>query len=556
MNVAILFQALSQAILISLGQALVIYILTRVVLSAFKGLSPSWRYNLLYSSMVMIFAGFIIAFSSFYMSSTQVVDESLTFKPFAYSGSLPSSWKVLITNHAYWISTIYLVGLSFQATVFLIGYYRLKFSQLRNLLVPADYWTARLEYLQSSLGISRKVSLHFSGEILVPFTAGFMKPLILFPLAMINHLSIEQIESILLHELAHIKRNDYLMNLLQRVMQIILFFNPITWLLAKEIRTEREFSCDDIVLQYSHHPATYARALTLIEEHRITVNTLAMAVSGNKKHDLLTRIKKITNMKTQNSNPKPRLIALFSVLAIGLSIAWIIPSDTEMKTSDDLIHHLIKSDTLLTPPAPPAPPAPANLPVVNQPVKAPAPPKPLNPKLVVPPAPPAPVDTTELKKFFNSKEWKKQMEDMKAETEKMKKQFDSPEWKKQMQDLKNETEKMKKQFDSPEWKKQMQDMKIETEKMKKQFDSPEWKKQIQNMQIEAEKMKKQFNSPEWKKQIQNMQIEAEKMKKQFDSPEWKKQMQDMKIETEKMKKQFDSPEWKKKMSELELQEKN
>lgn len=92
--------------------------------------------------------------------------------------------------------------------------------------------------------------LFLSEKMLIPFTAGFIKPMILFPVALLNRLSEEQVEAILLHEMAHIKRHDYLFNILQRIMEIVLFFNPMIWLLAKDIRREREFCCDDLVIDY------------------------------------------------------------------------------------------------------------------------------------------------------------------------------------------------------------------------------------------------------------------------------------------------------------------
>ena len=509
MNAAILFESISQAIIYSLGQALIIYILTRMALQTFKGLNSSWRYNFLYSAMILIFGVFVITFANFYLSSSTAPNENLTFETSSASASSFSSWNLSTVSNAYWISIVYLGGICFQAILLFVGYYRLKIKRLRNLIIPSQFWIERVEQLQRNLKVSQKVSLHFSENLLVPFTAGFIKPVILFPAALLNHLSIEQVESILLHELAHIKRNDYLMNLLQRAMEIILFFNPFVWMLAKQIKVEREFCCDEEVLRCKQDPANYARALTMIEEYRIDANSLAMAISSTRKNSLLTRIQKITDMKTKSHQPKARVIAVLSVLAISLSLAWIIPADrSEMRGSTS---NTFNSDTIVPPPMPappPAPPAEGSIKTVKLPVP-PMPPAPADPELPVAPAPPAPIDTNELKKFFNSKEWKQQMEQMKAETEKMKKMFDSPEWKKQMQDMKIDAEKMKKQFDSPEWKKQMEQIKIESEKMKKQFDSPEWKKQMQDMKLETEKMKKQLDSPEWKKKAVEKELKEE-----------------------------------------------
>jgi Cys-tRNA(Pro)/Cys-tRNA(Cys) deacylase len=147
----------------------------------------------------------------------------------------------------------------------------------------------------------------------------------------------------------------------------------------------------------------------------INLKALA-AASGNKKHELLTRIQKITNMKTQHTNQKPRLLALAGILAIGLSFAWIIPADTtKIKNQVDSTRKAQK--TLRQLPVPPVPPLAApRPPAIPEKVKSdslPVPPEPMHLKMVAPPAlpaPPAPVDTNKIKKQFNSAEWKAQKE--------------------------------------------------------------------------------------------------------------------------------------------------
>ena len=397
----------------------------------------------------------------------------------------------------------------------------------------------RVEVLKNQLGISKELTLNLSDKILIPFTVGFLKPVILLPLSMINQLTTEQTEAILLHELAHIKRHDYLMNIIQRMIEIMLFFNPAIWLLADDIKKEREFCCDDLVLRNVDNPSDYARALALLEENRINMNNLAMAVTGYRKFNLFHRIQRLTNMKNLQSNPKHQLLAILAIFVISLSLAWAMPADS-IKVKKPVKEFRLqkpsnktRSISHLVPPAPEAPealqppqiPAAPEAPVAHDAQQMPA-----------PPVPPVPIDTNEFKSFINSADRKKQIEEMKIASEAIKKQFNSPEWKKRREELKINTEIMKKQFNSPEWKKQMEELKIETEKMKKQFNSPEWTKQIEEMKIASEAIKKQFNSPEWKKRREELKINTEIMKKQFNSPEWKKQMEEMKIETEKIKK--------------------
>ena len=131
------------------------------------------------------------------------------------------------------------------------------------------------------MGISRKVSVWISQHIDVPATIGFIKPVILIPFASLNNLSGDQLEAIILHELSHIKRNDYLINIMVAVIETILFFNPFVVLLSKVIKRERENCCDDFVLQYRYDPHSYAYALLRLEQSRATNLKLAIgAVSG------------------------------------------------------------------------------------------------------------------------------------------------------------------------------------------------------------------------------------------------------------------------------------
>jgi hypothetical protein len=196
----------------------------------------------------------------------------------------------------------------------------------RKQVLPIDsVWEQHLDKLLLQLQLSRKVKLLISEHIQVPVMIGFLKPLIILPVIMFNNLTAEQLEAILLHELAHIKRNDYLLNIFQSIVETILFFNPFIWLISKNIRIEREHCCDDLVITGKVHPLHYAKALVALEEYRLTVNTLAMAVANNKQH-LFHRIKRIMEMKTKNINYTQKLLAVL-IIAVGLvSIAWLNPT--------------------------------------------------------------------------------------------------------------------------------------------------------------------------------------------------------------------------------------
>ncbi|MEP6553033.1 MAG: M56 family metallopeptidase [Ferruginibacter sp.] len=171
------------------------------------------------------------------------------------------------------------------------------------------------------LGIKKKIQVWISKNVDVPSVTGFFKPIILLPAAIVNDLSVNQLEAILIHELAHIKRNDYLINLSQSVIETVMFFNPFVLLFGKVARKERENCCDDWVLNYQYDQHHYASALLQIEERRHFKLALVLAATDNKKI-LLQRIKRLFNTSKQSSNmsktDRLKFIGLTIVLFLGI----------------------------------------------------------------------------------------------------------------------------------------------------------------------------------------------------------------------------------------------
>jgi bla regulator protein blaR1 len=152
------------------------------------------------------------------------------------------------------------------------------------------------------------VQLWFSNTISVPVTFGFLKPVIILPVALINQLTMQQAETLILHELTHIKANDYLLNWFLIVTENIFFFNPFILTLCKKIRLEREKYCDSNVIAFEYAPLLYAETLLKSQymQQQIPQYQLA-AVTGKKQ--LLQRIQFFTDKKN-NVSPKRRLLIM------------------------------------------------------------------------------------------------------------------------------------------------------------------------------------------------------------------------------------------------------
>ena len=147
------------------------------------------------------------------------------------------------------------------------------------------------------------------------------------PIAAINNLTVKQVEAVLLHELAHIRRHDYFINLLINFFHTVLYFNPFVKLFAKTIEREREKSCDEIVMQFQYDPHGYASALLVLEKNNSTRQRMAVAASGQRK-DLLHRIEKILGIEKQKTPDFRKLGGLLAglICVIGLNAIFFFSS--------------------------------------------------------------------------------------------------------------------------------------------------------------------------------------------------------------------------------------
>ena len=176
-------------------------------------------------------------------------------------------------------------------------------------------WRITLTELTQKVGVSRPVELLRTSRIEVPTVIGWLRPVILVPVSTLSGLSAQQIEAILVHELAHIRRYDYLVNLFQKLVETLLFYHPAVWWISRQIRVERENCCDDWAVRVCGNAAAYARALAQIEELR-TSTGLAVSAGGGA---LLSRVRRLLGLA-----PRPcreasgLLVAAAVVLATGL----------------------------------------------------------------------------------------------------------------------------------------------------------------------------------------------------------------------------------------------
>lgn len=201
---------------------------------------------------------------------------------------------------------------------------KLRRKSLKSVIVSLQ---KRLKELARRLGISRIVSIAESGLVHTPTVIGWLRPVILLPGSALTGLTTGQLEAILAHELAHIKRCDYLVNILQTVVEILGFYHPGLWWVSAKIRAERENCCDDLAVSISRDRLTYARALTSMAE--IRPGNLAIAATGG---SLLERIRRLVG---KDHSEKERAGWLPSVVAIVLVLALLLPAALALSAKDE-----------------------------------------------------------------------------------------------------------------------------------------------------------------------------------------------------------------------------
>jgi len=175
----------------------------------------------------------------------------------------------------------WLIGVFLLSILMLFGFVHLQRLRSQHIIEVEKEWANVFIQLKQQMGIFRKVQFTISEKIKEPVTFHFFKPVVLVPVSFFSGLSTEQVEVILLHELAHIRRHDYLVNTIQSMVEILFFYHPAIWWMSGKIREEREHCCDDLVLKVRNNPIVYAEALTRLQviNHSKTTR-LAMSLNG------------------------------------------------------------------------------------------------------------------------------------------------------------------------------------------------------------------------------------------------------------------------------------
>jgi GWxTD domain-containing protein len=311
--------ALGWTLLHSLWQGAIIAAALAAALGAAR--SPRIRYAAGCVAMLVMLAGFAITLIREMPESANrsqatapafpawnvpvVVDAARSSSP-ALSAAVP--WFA-----PFWLAGVWIFYLSQMA-----GWTLACRLRRRGVCCAPDRWQRELARLSTRLRLSRPIALLESSLADAPMVLGHFRPVILMPIGLLAGLPPGQIEAILMHELAHIRRHDFLVNVLQRSVEGLLFYHPAVWWISRVIRAERENCCDDVVVAMTGDAHQYAVALATLEQNRWSGRQLAVAATGG---SLVKRIQRLLYPKNSSGAWTPLLAAVTLMATAAMTLA-------------------------------------------------------------------------------------------------------------------------------------------------------------------------------------------------------------------------------------------
>jgi beta-lactamase regulating signal transducer with metallopeptidase domain len=217
-----------------------------------------------------------------------------------------------------WLTLFWLIGVTVLSARTLGGLMFARRLKRRGARPVEERWRELAADVARRLSVSAPVRILESTLVLVPTAVGWLRPAILLPASAFTGLTPQQLEAILAHELAHVRRHDYLVNLLQTAVETLLFYHPAVWWVSRQIRSEREQACDDMVVSVTGDVLTYARALTKVERLRDTAPRLALAADGG---SLRARVLRLVEGTPRARRPVSFVAGLFFFAAVLTTFA-------------------------------------------------------------------------------------------------------------------------------------------------------------------------------------------------------------------------------------------
>ncbi|MBK7787818.1 MAG: M56 family metallopeptidase [Saprospiraceae bacterium] len=335
------YYAIAWTVIHAIWQVALVVLLTAGSQAAIKNMTASIRYAIWVSSLVLILGGSVATFMYYYNLDPAVlaVNEATDiFVATSPETDLAATYTVspsqnpftlgavvsYVNEHILFIVMLWLVGMVIALIRLLgnIGYVEYLKSKFN---FPVDpYWEELLQSLKTKMGVGKNVQLLESALVMSPMVIGHLKPVIFFPMGAINRLSAQEVEAILAHELAHIMRNDYIINLLVSCIESLYYFHPAMWWLTAQIRAEREHCCDDLAIKATGQPIQYAQSLVAVQEMTMMAPRLAMQFAGKeKKSRFFLRVNRLIRPNSMAMSTREKsmaaVVTAFMVLVVAMA---------------------------------------------------------------------------------------------------------------------------------------------------------------------------------------------------------------------------------------------
>ncbi|HVV04861.1 MAG TPA: M56 family metallopeptidase [Puia sp.] len=323
-------RALGWSLLNSLWQMAFLWLVYVVFTHIFRRASASARHGLavllLGSGTVWTILTFFNAFLNADPATSVMSAYRWSLAPFPrtqWVSSFLQTGRELINEGLPYCSTLYLLVLLFLFVRYGRQYFYSRKLIRTGLSRCAPELRVFMEQTARRMGIKKEVKIYLSRLVEGPVTLGSLKPVILVPLATVCNLSTQQVEALVLHELAHIRKHDYLLHLWVAALDAFFFFNPFSRLLIRSIQKEREHRCDDLVLQFRYDPHVYVSALMTLARSIQGNPRLALAATGSHDGLLLQRVKRILRLDTapEPLKGRPLLFICCTLLIAGMALS-------------------------------------------------------------------------------------------------------------------------------------------------------------------------------------------------------------------------------------------
>ncbi|MBN1791508.1 MAG: hypothetical protein JW830_13485 [Bacteroidales bacterium] len=333
-----IIRSLGMTLVHSLWQGAIISVIILSLLSLIGKSNARLRYVVLFSGLMLLLTGFIVTLILVYQHSNLLINwknssqqpllpPEYTFNPlWTLTPGRLAEWLFSSLEPVYPALALgWLVGFLFVGIRITGGTLLARVNLRKNLMDPEVTMQNNFDRIQNLLKLPVVVKLRITTRTISPMVIGLFKPMVIIPVAAISGLSASQIEAVLFHELAHIRRFDHFLIILQAIAEQVLFFNPTAWFLLHEINLERENCCDDFVVKTNNNTINYIKALTMIQEMNLQTNLPANAITGKSNH-LLARVRRLVKPELKHS-PAFRLAVIFLFFAtVGVSAMTLMVS--------------------------------------------------------------------------------------------------------------------------------------------------------------------------------------------------------------------------------------